>query len=63
MPKGLVPYELRLLGWRDQIGLLLSLELVRPSKRDRALINLPKWLDGLYYLIRPIRILVDRSQR
>ncbi len=63
MPESTVPYNIHLLGFRERMRLILSLDLLRPNERDRALINLPKWLDGLYYLIRPIRILVDRSQR
>jgi hypothetical protein len=62
-PTGLVPYGIQLLDLRDQIGLLLSLDFLRPNERDRAFLRLPKSLSALYYLIRPFRIFRDRSAR
>jgi hypothetical protein len=62
-PMGSVPYNFRLLGFHDRMRLLLSLDLLRPNKRDRAAIHLPPALDALYYLVRPLRILWDRSAR
>jgi Uncharacterised nucleotidyltransferase len=62
-PTGGVPYNVRLLGLHDRMRLLLSLEFMRPNKRDRAAIHLPPALDALYYLVRPFRILWDRSAR
>jgi hypothetical protein len=62
-PTGLVPYSIQLLDLRDQIGLLLSLDFLRPNERDRAFLRLPKSLSALYYLIRPFRIFRDRSAR
>jgi len=62
-PAGRVPYNLQLLGFGDRAGLLLSLDLLRPSERDRAAIRLPSSLHSLYYLVRPLRILWDRSAR
>ncbi len=38
-PKGIVPYNIHLLGFRDRARILLSLELLRPSDRDRAAIH------------------------
>jgi hypothetical protein len=62
-PVGHVPYSVRLLEFRDRIRFLLSPEFLRPNERDRAAIPLPRSLDGLYYLIRPFRLLWDRSPR
>lgn len=62
-PEGAVPYGIQLLGFRDRIGFVFSLDLLRPNERDRAVLELPRQLRGLYYLIRPFRILRDRSPR
>jgi hypothetical protein len=52
-----------LLGFRDQARLLLSPAWWRPSERDIEAFPLPKPLYPLYCLIRPIRILLDRTPR
>lgn len=62
-PTGRMPYHIQLLGFHDRVRLLLSLDFLRPNERDRAAIHLPQWLHALYYLVRPIRILSDRSAR
>jgi hypothetical protein len=62
-PRGWVPYSVRLLGFRDQLRLLLSLDLLKPTERDRAAIALPRGLQALYYVIRPFRLLFDRRPR
>jgi hypothetical protein len=62
-PESAVPYGIQLLGLRDRVGLVFSLDLLRPNARDRAVLELPPRLRGLYYLIRPFRILRDRSPR
>jgi hypothetical protein len=62
-PKGIVPYNLQLLGFQDRLRMLLSLDFFRPNTRDREAIPLPKSLHALYYLIRPFRIFWDRSAR
>jgi hypothetical protein len=62
-PEGHVPYNIQLLGFHDRVRLLLSPQFLRPNERDRAAIPLPKSLHVLYYLIRPFRILWDRSAR
>lgn len=62
-PMGRVPYGVQLLDFRDRVGLLLSLDFLRPNERDRAALPLPKSLHVLYYLIRPFRIFWDRSAR
>lgn len=62
-PKGRVPYNIQLLDFRDRVRLVFSSDFWRPNERDRAVLSLPKSLDALYYLIRPFRILRDRSAR
>lgn len=62
-PIGRVPYNIQLLGFQDRIRLLWSMNLLRPNERDRASLPLPKSLHALYYLIRPFRILLDKSAR
>jgi hypothetical protein len=63
MPAGRVPYNLHLLGFRDRAWAVLSGSALSPNERDRAFIRLPRALEPLYYLVRPIRILCDRSGR
>jgi hypothetical protein len=62
IPAGLIPYSIQLLGVRDRLTLLFTGVLL-PNEKDRAFVPLPKPLDALYYLIRPVRILFDRSPR
>ena len=62
-PPGLLPYTVQLLSFRDRIGFLLSPSLLQPNERDYAILKLPRRLRGLYYLLRPFRILFDRSPR
>jgi hypothetical protein len=62
-PTGRMPYNVQLLGFDDRLKMLLSPDFLRPNVRDRAAIPLPKSLYALYYLIRPFRILWDRSAR
>lgn len=62
-PPGLIPYNIQLLDFHDRLGLLLSTDLLRLSEKDLAAFPLPKSLHALYYLIRPFRILCDRSAR
>lgn len=62
-PLGGVPYNVQLLGFQDRLMLFLSLDVLRPNDRDRAAIQLPRALDAFYYLVRPLRILWDRSAR
>jgi len=60
---GSYAYNIQLLGFHDRVRLLLSLDDLRPGERDRAAIHLPSSLDFLYYLVRPVRLLWDRSAR
>ena len=62
-PKGSMPYGVQLLGFRDRMRLVFSLDFLHPNQRDRAVVRLPKQLDALYYFIRPFRVLRDRSAR
>ncbi|MBB5329939.1 nucleotidyltransferase domain-containing protein [Tunturiibacter gelidoferens] len=62
-PPGHIPYNIQLLDFRDRVRFLLSMDLLRPNERDQAVFPLPKSLHALYYLIRPIRIFLDRSAR
>ncbi len=62
-PQSRVPYYFKLLGFRDRVRLLLSLDLLRPSERDIEALRLPKPLQPLYLLFRPLRLLRDKSPR
>jgi hypothetical protein len=62
-PAGLVPYNVRLLASHERLRSFLSLNLLRPNERDRAVLRLPRPLHFLYWAIRPFRILFDRTAR
>ena len=62
-PEGMLPYNVRLMETRDRLELLLSQRTFRPNQLDRAAIKLPKQLQFLYYVVRPLRILLDRRAR
>ena len=62
-PTGRVPYNVQLLDTRDRIRLVFSFNFLRPNERDRAFVRLPRWLSPLYFVLRPLRILRDRSAR
>jgi hypothetical protein len=63
MPSGRIPFNVHLLGWQDRVQALFSPGIFRPGDRDLAFIQLPQALHPLYYVIRPIRLLLDRSGR
>jgi len=63
VPSGGIPYFVQLLDAKDRLSMMLSLSILRPNDRDRAVVQLPKGLAFLYYAIRPVRILLDRSGR
>ena len=63
VPRNRLPYNVRLLDFRDRARLLMSFGFLAPNARDREFIRLPKALHPLYYFIRPIRVLIDRSAR
>jgi len=58
-----LPYHLQILGSRDRARALLSPSILQPNERDRSVVRLPRLLAPLYYLIRPVRILIERSAR
>lgn len=62
-PAGWIPYHMHLLSMSDRARLILMPELLRPNERDRAFLPLPGPLRPLYYLTRPLRLLLDRSAR
>jgi len=62
-PEGWMPYNLQILGFRDRARVILSPEFLRPGTLDRAVVKLPKTLEPLYYIIRPLRMLLDRTAR
>ncbi len=62
-PPGRLPYGIQLLSFQDRIRWLLSLDILRPNERDHEALSLPKSLHPLYYLIRPFRLLWDKSAR
>jgi hypothetical protein len=63
MPEGRVPYGIQLLDFRERAKVVLSPNFLQPNARDRALVKLPKALEPLYYVIRPFRMLLDRTGR
>lgn len=62
-PPGLVPYAIRILSFRDCIRLILTFQIFKPGPLDHAFVRLPRPLHPLYYLVRPLRLLLDRSPR
>ena len=62
-PASAVPYFFRLLDFNDRTRSLMSLTFLQPTMRDKEVVPLPKSLHALYYLIRPFRLIWDRSPR
>ena len=62
-PPGAMPYSIQILDLPDRIRWLSRLEFLAPNERDRKFLRLPNRLSPLYYLIRPVRMLFDRSPR
>ena len=62
-PDGWIPYNVKILGLRDRARVVFSLAFFRPNARDRAFLKLPRVLDGLYFVVRPLRMLLDRTGR
>ena len=58
-----IPYMLRLLNFRDRLRALFSVQILQPNKRDSAFLRLPQSVRFLYYVVRPVRILLDRAPR
>jgi hypothetical protein len=62
-PASRTGYKVQLLQYGDRIRYLLTLGPLKPNEEDRAALPLPKPLHGLYYLIRPFRILWNRREK
>ncbi len=62
-PRGRIPLKIKLLDFQDRSRLFLSPHFFRPNDRDLNVLGLPEWLRPFYYLLRPIRLLLDRSAR
>lgn len=62
-PPGRLPYSLRILDRADRVRWLLRGEFFRPNERDVAAVRLPSVLRPLYFFVRPLRVLFDRSAR
>lgn len=60
---GRLPYNVQLLDTADRLRLLVSPDLFRPNERDLAFFRLPRPLHFLYFFLRPLRILRDKSAR
>lgn len=63
IPPGFLPYGMQLLDYRDRLGAVLNGKFVQPNERDLTLLHLPRPLEWVYYLLRPFRLLLDRSPR
>jgi hypothetical protein len=63
LPPGPMPYSLRILDLGDRIRWLARMGFLRPNERDLAVVRLPNVLYPLYFLVRPFRVLFDRSAR
>ena len=63
LPEGWVPYSIQILDFGIGLACCVSPSFLRPNARDRAVVKLPKSLEALYYVIRPFRMLLDRSSR
>ena len=62
-PAGRIPYNVQLLDTADRLRIFLSADFFRPNERDLAFIRLPRALHFLYFVLRPLRILRDKSAR
>ena len=63
LPGSRLPYTFQLLEFRDRVRWLMSFDFLQPKEADRAAVHLPPSLDVLYYLVRPVRMLWDKSAR
>lgn len=63
IPSGRVPYGIQILDKRDLVRAVVSKDFLKPNDNDRAFVKLPKPLEALYFVLRPIRMLLDRSAR
>jgi hypothetical protein len=63
LPTSRVPYNVKLLGFQDRLKLFLSPALFRPNELDLNFVRLPGPFKILYPLVRPLRVLRDKSAR
>jgi hypothetical protein len=63
VPQGIIPYHIRLLDRRDLLRLVFSMHVLKPTQRDQELFPLPPSLRWMHAIIRPFRLLLDRSAR
>ena len=63
VPQGLIPYHIRLLDRQDLLRLAFSMHVLKPTQRDQELFPLPPSLRWIHAIIRPFRLLLDRSAR
>ena len=61
--KGILPFHARLMDRPDLLRFILSKEMLRPTDRDEEFFPLPPSLRWMHVLIRPFRLLMDRSAR
>ena len=64
LERGALPYRLRAgmrSGFGDKLPVYKSFaaRLLRPNEQDKRAVKLPKSLEPLYYLVRPLRLLKD----
>lgn len=60
---GGIPYYIQLLSFGDRMRMVISPKFLEPNERDLAAFPLPRQFHALYFLVRPIRLLLDRSAR
>ncbi len=61
--KGILPFHARLMDRPDLLQFVFSKEMLRPTDRDEEFFPLPPSLRWMHVLIRPFRLLLDRSAR
>ena len=63
VPSSRIPYSIRVLDNGDRARMLLSMNYWKPNERDIGVVPLPGPLHPFYRLLRPLRLLLDRSPR
>lgn len=63
VPQGHIPYHIRLLDRQDLLRFVFSMHILKPTDRDQELFPLPPSLRWIHVIIRPFRLLLDRSPR
>ena len=57
------PYHVQLLSLEDRVRWWWRQSPLRPNQKDRNMVQIPKTLDFLYYIIRPLRVVLDYWRR